>query len=81
MVLAEDYLLFYLERSFWDYFSVGTAGFVNMNDRSLGFLPELSGEPYGNLQVGLGAMLFFGDDGSEFDMRDPAVYLRCKLSF
>jgi len=33
------------------------------------------------LQVGLGAMLFLGDEGSEFDMTEPAVYLRCKLSF
>ena len=81
MVLAEDYLLFHFERSFLDYFTIGTAGFINLNDRSLGFVPELSGEPYENLQVGLGAMLFLGDEGSEFDMMEPAVYLRCKLSF
>ena len=52
MVLAEDYLLFYLERTFLDYFSISTAGFININDGSLGFVPELSGEPYENLQVG-----------------------------
>ena len=89
MVLAEDYLLFYLERTFLDYFSISTAGFININDGSLGFVPELSGEPYENLQVGLGAMLFFGPEGSEFDgeysgaydFTEPAVYARCKLSF
>jgi hypothetical protein len=89
MVLAQDYLLFYLERSFLDYFNISTVGFVNINDGSLGFVPELSGEPYGNFQVGLGAMLFFGPEGSEFegeysgsfDSTEPAVYLRCKLSF
>jgi hypothetical protein len=89
MVLAQDYLLFYLERSFLDYFNISTVGFVNINDGSLGFVPELSGEPYGNFQVGLGAMLFYGSEGSEFDgeysgsfdFTEPAVYLRCKLSF
>lgn len=88
MVLAEDYLLFYLERTFLDYFRLSTAGLVNINDGSLGFVPELSGEPYGNFQVGLGAMFFFGPQGSEFDgeyagfdLTEPAVYLRCKLSF
>ena len=89
MVLAEDYLLFYLERSFLDYFSVNATGLININDGSLGFIPEISGEPYSNLQVGLGAMLFLGPEGSEFDgeysgtfdLTEPAVYLRCKLSF
>ena len=62
MVLAEDYLLFYLERTFLDYFRLSTAG--------------------------LGAMIFFGPEGSEFDgeyagfdLTEPAIYLRCKLSF
>ncbi|MBA7597297.1 hypothetical protein ES703_04299 [subsurface metagenome] len=88
MVLAEDYLLFYLERSFLEYFRVNTTGLININDGSLGFVPELSGEPYGNFHVGLGAMIFFGPEGSEFDgeydefdLTEPAVYLRCKLSF
>ncbi|UCF96878.1 MAG: hypothetical protein JSV89_17115 [Spirochaetaceae bacterium] len=89
LVLAEDYLLLYLERSFLDYLSITTVGLININDGSLGFVPELSGEPYGNFQVGLGAMLFFGPAGSEFDgeytgsfdLTEPAVYMRCKLSF
>ena len=88
LVLAQDYLLLYLERSFLDYFNISTVGFVNINDGSVGFMPELSGEPYGNFQVGLGAMLFYGPEGSEFDgeypgfdITEPAVYLRCKLSF
>jgi hypothetical protein len=88
LVQGEDYLLFYLERSFLDYFNISTAGFININDGSLGFMPEVSGEPYGNFEVGLGAMLFFGPEGSEFDgeyagsdVTEPAVYLRCKLSF
>jgi hypothetical protein len=93
MVLAEDYLLFHLERAFLDYFGVSTTGFVNINDGSFGIVPELSGEPYGNLEVSLGAMLFYGPGGSEFDgeytgaiypefdLTDPGVYVRCKLSF
>ena len=88
LVQAEDYLLLYLERSFLDYFNIGMTGIVNINDGSLGFVPELSGEPYENIQVGLGAMLFYGPEGSEFDgeypgfdITEPSVYLRCKLSF
>jgi hypothetical protein len=88
LVLAEDYLLIYLERSFLDYFSIGTTGVININDGSFAFVPELSGEPYGNFLVGLGAMLFYGPEGSEFDgeypgfdITEPSVYLRCKLSF
>jgi hypothetical protein len=87
-VLGQDYLLIYLERSFLDYFNISTIGFVNINDGSLGLVPELSGEPYENIQVGLGAMLFYGPEGSEFDgeypgfdITEPSVYLRCKLSF
>jgi hypothetical protein len=88
MVLGRDYLLFYLERSFLDYFSISTAGLININDGSFVLVPELSSEPYGNFQVDLGAMLFYGPDGSEFDgeydgfdITEPSVYLRCKLSF
>jgi hypothetical protein len=89
IVLAQDYLLIYLERNFLDYFSIGTVGLVNINDGSFVLVPELSGEPYGNFQVGLGAMLFYGPEGSEFDgeysglfdITEPSVYLRCKLSF
>jgi hypothetical protein len=88
IVLAEDYLLFYLERSFFDYVRVNTVGLININDGSMGFVPEISGEPYGNFEVGLGAMFFFGPEGSEFDgdfagfdLTEPAIYLRCKLSF
>jgi hypothetical protein len=94
MVLAQDYLLFYFERSFLDYFSASTTGFVNINDGSFVIIPELGGEPFDNFQVNLGAMLFYGPAGSEFDgeyttgsvypqfdLTEPAVYLRCKLSF
>ncbi len=91
VVLAEDYLLFNLERGFLDYFKVSAAGLVNMNDGSLAVIPEIGGEPYGNLEVGLGAMLFWGPAGSEYngefdlgspiDLTEPAVYARCKLSF
>jgi hypothetical protein len=93
MVLAEDYLLLHFERSFLDYFNLSTAGIINLNDGSVVFVPEISGEPYGNFQVGLGAMLFFGPAGSEFDgeytgavypefdLTDPGIYVRCKLSF
>jgi hypothetical protein len=89
LVLAQDYLLVYLERGFLDYFKFSTTGFLNINDGSLVFVPELSGDPYGNFQVGLGAVLFYGPEGSEFDgeysglfdSTEPAVFLRCKLSF
>jgi hypothetical protein len=75
----EGYLLVYLERIFFDYLTVSIAG--ALNGGSLGFFPELSGEPYGNFEVGVGAMLIIGEGGSELDLIDPAVYLRCKLSF
>ncbi len=100
MVLGEDYLLIYVERSFLDYFKVTGAGIVNLNDQSIIVAPELSGQPFNNFDVGLGAMLFYGPDGSEYngefsydaldpiipnpgslDFTEPAIYLRCKLSF
>jgi hypothetical protein len=100
LVLAEDYLLLYMERNFLDYFSVNAAGIVNVNDGSFIVAPELSGQPFNNLDVALGAMLFCGSTGSEYngefsydaldpiipasgdlDFTEPAVYLRCKLSF
>jgi len=100
LVLGEDYLLVYLERSFLDYFKVTGAGIVNLNDRSIIVAPELSGQPFNNFDVGLGALLFYGPGGSEYngefdydalddiipsagtlDYTEPAIYLRCKLSF
>jgi hypothetical protein len=97
MVLGEDYFLLYLERSFLNYFSVNVAGIFNATDGSFIVAPELSGQPLNNLDVGLGAMLFYGPAGSEYngefsydaldpiipdpDFTEPAVYLRCKLSF
>jgi len=100
MVLGEDYMLLYLERSFLDYFTVKAAGIANVNDGSFIVAPELSGQPFNNLDVGLGAMYLSGSHGSEYngefsydafeaiipdpgvlDFTEPAVYLRCKLSF
>jgi len=100
MVLGQDYALVYLERSFLDYFKITAAGIVNINDSSFIAVPEISGQPFNDLEVGLGAMLCGGAEGSEYngefsydafasiipnpgilDFTEPAIYLRCKLSF
>jgi hypothetical protein len=67
MVLAEDYLLLYMERNFLDYFSINAAGIVNVNDGSFIVAPEVSGQPFNNLDVALGAILFYGSTGSEYN--------------
>ncbi|MBN1696576.1 MAG: hypothetical protein JW881_03590 [Spirochaetales bacterium] len=92
---AEDYLFFFLEKTFLDYYSISTAGFVNLNDGSLAIVPSFAYDMYGNFQVECGGMIFFGPDGSEFngeytvdygvpidiDLIQPGFYLRAKLSF
>jgi len=87
MVMGEDYLLLYLERSFLDYFSINAAGIVNVNDGSFIVAPEVSGQPFDNLDVALGAMLFCGPTGSEYngefsyDVLDPIIPAPGDLDF
>jgi hypothetical protein len=92
---AEDYLFLYLEKTFLDYYSISAAGFINLNDGSLAIIPVFSYDMYGNFQVECGGMIFFGQEGSEFngnginfmgspidaDLSQPALFLRAKLSF
>lgn len=91
-VLAEDYLFLAAEKKFSDYYELRLAMMVNLNDDSCALFPEFSYSPYLDFTVSLGAVLFGGPGGSEFDgvfniggadrdLTNSAIYLKCKLSF
>ncbi|MBN2536345.1 MAG: hypothetical protein JXB88_25910 [Spirochaetales bacterium] len=95
ILMGEDYLFLYLDKTFLDYYKVSAGAFFNLNDGSCALIPVISYDMYANFQVELGSTLFFGKKGSEFygeydlsfmgstiiDMVQPLVYLKCKLSF
>ncbi|MBN2443924.1 MAG: hypothetical protein JXJ04_21355 [Spirochaetales bacterium] len=94
---GEDYLFFYLDKLFLDYFRISAAAFFNLHDSSWALIPVVAYDMYDNFQVELGSTFFFGDSMTEFsgeydidplpeseliiDLIQPLVYLRCKLSF
>lgn len=92
---GEDYLIFFLDKTFLDYYRIAAGGFFNLNDGSCIILPVVSYDMYDNFQIELGSVLPFGKRGSEFygeydlsfmglgviDIIQPLVYLKCKLSF
>lgn len=91
-VLGEDYLFFNAERIFIDYLTVSLATLVNLTDGSGVVMPLASYDLYDNFQVSGGLFLFWGEQGSEFygehdlgegtfDLTDPSLFVRCKLSF
>lgn len=95
MLQGEDYLFFFLDKTFLDYYKIAAGAIFNLNDGSCALIPVISYDMYDNFQVELGSTLFFGKKGSEFygeydlsymglgiiDMIQPLVYLKCKLSF
>jgi hypothetical protein len=67
LVLAEDYLFLFLERAFLDYLKIKTAALINLNDGSLVIYPTLAAEVYNNFEASLGAYIFLGGEGTEFN--------------
>lgn len=91
-ILAEDYLFLAAEKEFSDYYKLTIASILNLNDNSYVIFPEFSYSPYLDFNVSLGALLFGGSQGSEFNgvynisgtdykIIEPSFYLKCKLSF
>ena len=92
LVLGEDYLFLGLERIFIDYLTLSLVSLVNLTDGSGVAMPLAGYDLYDNFQVSAGLFVFWGSPGSEFygvhdigegpfDITDPALFLRCKLSF
>lgn len=54
---------------------------LNLDDRSIYFSPSLHYSLDNDMSLGLGAMLFTGDHGSEFGDFGPTYYLNFKVTF
>lgn len=91
-VLGQDYLFGRLSKAFGGNHEANLSGLVNLHDRSFGVLPELVLDAYDNLQITLGASLFWGQAGSEFngmydlgagafDVTPLSISAKVKLSF
>jgi len=94
LMLAEDYLFIFFERSFTDYIRASAGSLFNLNDGSFVVYPEFSWDVYSNFQFSLGSFFFFGGKGSEFkgehyiedvgnvDITETfSLYTRVKISF
>jgi len=94
LMLAEDYLFIFFERSFTDYIRASAGSLCNLNDGSFVVYPELAWDVYSNFQFFIGSFLFFGGKGSELngehyiedignvDLTETfSLYTRLKISF
>lgn len=91
-LFAEDYLLVSLEKLFLDYYTFVIGSLINLNDGSLVFRPELTYDAADNLELTLGSLVPYGEDGSKFngtwnvygreiELLQSSIYLKAKLSF
>jgi hypothetical protein len=93
MVQGRNYLTCVLDKKINDQFSLLGVGFINLQDGSFACIPETSFSPYNNFQISLGAMILYGEHGTEFDGRYTImgqeidltdtidIFIRMKLSF
>ncbi|MBN2535588.1 MAG: hypothetical protein JXB88_22105 [Spirochaetales bacterium] len=91
IMLGEDYLFVYLEKSFLDYFQFTIPVMINLNDGSLAFVPQFVYDVYSNFQLTVGGFAFPGPEGSEYngeffitapvDITQPGLFIKGKLSF
>ncbi len=95
VVLGKDYLFGRLAKRFLDLHEATLSCIANLHDGSMGLLPEIVLDLYDNLEVKVGAQIFWGPSGSEFngeydlssmglgviDVTPAAVYAAAKLSF
>ena len=90
MLQGEDYIFLMLERVFLNYLTLTAGGMVNLNDLSAVIYPGISYELYSNFLVSFGGYIFTGKSDTEFggeyyntpfDLTEPALYIRMKLSF
>ena len=79
-----------MERVFFNYLTLTAGGMVNLNDFSGVIYPGISYELYSNFLVSFGGYIFAGKadtefggeyDSTSFDLTEPALYARIKLSF
>ena len=78
-------------QAFSNYYRIAGGGLANLNDGSHALMAEFAYDAFDNLRLALGALLFFGPDGSEFngeyflgeivDLMRSALYVKCKMSF
>jgi len=90
MLQGEEYLFLMLERVFSNYLTLTAGGMVNLNDFSGVIYPGVSYELYSNFLVSFGGYIFVGRadtefggeyDNASFDLTEPALYARIKLSY
>ncbi len=90
MLQGEDYLFLMLERVFFSYLTLTAGGMINLNDFSTVIYPGISYELYSNFLISAGAYVFAGAADTEFggeynntpfDLTEPVLYARIKLSF
>lgn len=90
LLQGEEYLFMLLERDYFNYLTLSAGGMINLNDYSAVIYPNISYELYSNFLISAGLYIFTGSSDSEFggeynnstfDLTEPAVFLRMKLSF
>ncbi len=93
LLLAQDYLTVYMNKRFFDFHKLNFGIFSNLNDHSMIIFPTYNYNIYSNVQLSFGALIYTGDNGSEFngefniasiihlDYTHNTLYAKCKVSF
>ncbi|NQT62561.1 MAG: hypothetical protein HQ556_06345 [Candidatus Marinimicrobia bacterium] len=79
--LMQDYIFLYTMHPTFDFVSMSTLVFANLNDNSGTFAPQLDWNAFEDTNISLQGSLFWGDDDTEFGLQDWGLRLRVRSDF
>jgi len=79
--LMQDYLFMYAMHPTFDFVSLSTLVFANLNDNSGTFAPQMDWNAFEDTNISLQGSLFWGEDDTEFGIQDWGLRLRFRSDF
>ena len=79
--LMQDYAFLYAMHPTYDFVTLSTLVFANLNDNSFTFAPQLDWNAFEDTNISLQGSLFWGDDDTEFGLQDWGLRLRVRSDF
>ena len=79
--LMQDYVFMYAMHPTFDFVTLSTLLFANLNDNSGTFAPQLDWNAFEDTNISLQGSLFWGDDDTEFGLQDWGLRLRVRSDF
>ena len=79
--LMQDYVFMYAMHPTFDFVTLSTLVFANLNDNSGTFAPQLDWNAFEDTNISLQGSLFWGEDDTEFGIQDWGLRLRFRSDF